>query len=120
MKWLAQLWSRIRSLFRGAPRPYRVVLVEDVPEVLQRRTVYLVGEGEHFWVAAMSCPCECGETIQLNLLAGQRPRWTVVGVHEGLVSLRPSVWRTKGCRSHFFVKNGQIEWCKGHSETGLA
>ena len=33
---------------------------------------------------------------------------------DGSVSLMPSVWRQKGCRSHFFLRHGRIDWCPGH------
>ncbi|MFX8036043.1 DUF6527 family protein [Acinetobacter baumannii] len=26
-------------------------------------------------------------------------------------TLSPSIWRSKGCRSHFFVREGLIVWC---------
>jgi len=37
---------------------------------------------------------------------------------DGTITLKPSVWRTKGCRSHFLVRNSRIDWCR--SEFGSA
>jgi len=123
MKWLATLraWLR-RVLF---PQPAEQLdrsaaqrlpdlyceRVEDLPDELAASTLYLVGDGPHRWAAAMICPCGCTEAIQLNLLVRVRPSWTVQEHADGTVSLSPSVWRTKGCRSHFFVRRSRIEWC---------
>lgn len=120
MKLVILVWSWFWSLFRRGPKPYRTERVEELPEVLRQRIIYLVGEGEHLWVAAILCPCGCAETIQLNLLHGQRPRWSVAEHEGGPVSLHPSVWRQSGCKSHFFFRNGQIVWCGEHSQGGTA
>jgi len=26
-------------------------------------------------------------------------------------SLKPSIWLQGGCRSHFWVRRGRVEWC---------
>jgi hypothetical protein len=59
----------------------------------------------------MICPCGCKEVINLNLLKTVRPRWSVKEHPDRTVTLTPSVWRQKGCRSHFFLRRGRIEWC---------
>ncbi|WP_367892358.1 MULTISPECIES: DUF6527 family protein [Paraburkholderia] len=35
--------------------------------------MYAVGECGQFWLAALMCPCGCGDTIQLPVIEGQRP-----------------------------------------------
>jgi hypothetical protein len=107
------LWSYIASLFgRTRPPPlYRVERVEDLPDAPKANLLYIAGEGEHIWAAALLCPCGCGEPIQLNLLKAASPRWTVHQDAAGIPSLRPSVWRRKGCRSHFILRHGKIVWC---------
>jgi len=77
--------------------------VEELPDSLDAKSVYLVGEGGYLWFAAMSCPCGCGSVLHMNLLAESRPRWKVTEHATGTVSLAPSVWRTRGCRSHFLA-----------------
>jgi len=69
-------------------------------------------EDPHLWAAAMLCPCGCGDKIHLNLLEDDSPCWSLRQERDGAVSLRPSVWRTKGCRSHFFIHNSRIDWCR--------
>jgi hypothetical protein len=117
------LLEKFRQIFRRRPAPdtgasdkqtaplYRLLRVEDLPDQPEERTLYLAGEEGFEWGAAMVCPCGCKETIQFNLLREVRPRWTIHLAEDG-VSLAPSVWRSQGCHSHFFLRHGQIEWCE--------
>jgi hypothetical protein len=108
---ITSLPVRVRSIWTKREPVFRGVVAEDIPDELKPLTVYLCGEKEHLWAAAMICPCGCGDVIQLNLLQEVRPRWTAEQHRDGTVSLMPSVWRQKGCRSHFFIKHGRVEWC---------
>jgi hypothetical protein len=115
----AWLWSLVTFLPRRAarfwpwkkPKLYRYERVDDFPDSLKGSRVYIAGERGNLWAAAMLCPCGCGETIELNLLKEVRPRWSAEQHSDGTVSLKPSVWRQKGCRSHFVVSHGHINWC---------
>ncbi|MBX9746203.1 MAG: hypothetical protein K2X34_04830 [Hyphomonadaceae bacterium] len=91
-------------------RPLRGRQVEDTPDTLERGVVYLIGDP--VWHAAMICPCGCGATIRLSLLADDRPRWRASIAPNGAVTLSPSIWRVKGCKSHFFVRHGRILWAR--------
>lgn len=86
--------------------------MEEQPETLAPKTIYLLGEGENLWFVAMLCPCKCGAVIQTSLLQSARPRWDLVEHNDGTISLLPSIWRREGCRSHFFVKRNSIQWCR--------
>jgi len=113
--WLGRLWSRCVAWLRQRPWAsrralYRVVRVEAEPNRLQPNCVYVVGEGDHVWQASLLCPCGCGETISLDLLQDSSPCWKLSEV-ENLTTLRPSIRRVVGCRSHFFLRRGRIEWC---------
>jgi uncharacterized protein DUF6527 len=112
MKWLRNLWNRFWRWVRRAPVPLRTVFVEELPDDLESKSVYLVGEGAYLWIAAMLCPCGCGDTLHMSLLSDGRPKWELIRHGDGTISLRPSVWRTKGCRSHFFLRRGMIVWCE--------
>lgn len=114
--WLARgMVSFVEGVWKGIShkvlRAYRFQKVEELPDRLKPFAVYVVGEGENVWAASMICPCGCKEVIELNLLPQVRPRWAVSLHPDGSVSLHPSVWRQKGCRSHFILSNGQILWC---------
>ncbi len=60
----------------------------------------------------MVCPCGCRETLFLNLLQDEFPNWKWRIGADGTVTLTPSVWRKIGCKSHFFLREGMIQWCK--------
>lgn len=90
---------------------YGAVDVTELPDHLDACTVYVVGEGGHRWFAAFLCPCGCGETIQASLVEKSRPHWRLAERWDGAASLHPSVWRTKGCRSHFVLQSGRVRWC---------
>lgn len=107
-----RVWARLCRIFSGEPAPLRTVVVEDLPEQLRAGNVYLVGENGHFWCAALMCPCGCGVVILLNLVSTTRPVWTFeLEYGAQTITLKPSVWRTAGCRSHFFLRSGRVQWC---------
>jgi hypothetical protein len=105
------LWSWLPDWLRRRPAPIKAVRVEELPDKLDGRSLYAVGEAEYLWFVAMVCPCGCGETLHMSLLPDERPRWKLTEHPDGTVSLIPSVWRVKGCQSHFWLKRGKIEWC---------
>ena len=98
--------------FRRWLRPLRAQEVEELPERLQSDVVYLVGDDGIWWSAAFVCPCGCAATIQLSLVERDRPRWRARVEESGTLTLSPSIWRTKGCGSHFFVRHGRIRWAR--------
>jgi hypothetical protein len=104
---------RIRTLFTNllAPR-YAATSVEDLPDEPEHRIVYLIGDIGTPWSAALVCPCGCKELIQLSLVRNDNPRWRYRWHDDGTVSLDPSVWRTKGCRSHFHIRGGRVVWAR--------
>lgn len=103
---LRELWLWL--LFRGRVQAVRV---NEVPDSLKRRRLYVLG-GDSPWSAAMLCPCGCGKVIHLSLLPTDSPTWTISFNGAGLPTLAPSIWRTEGCRAHFFLRQGVIVWCK--------
>ena len=100
----------------GGRKSYSLVRVEDLPETLREGRLYVAGEAGYEWATALVCPCGCGDVIHLNLLSRARPCWTF-SEKDGKVGLEPSVWRRQGCRSHFFLRRGEIEWCEARAKT---
>jgi len=90
---------------------YRMVLVQDPPDFVAADTLYLVGEYEDYWQAVLACPCGCKANIQLPMSPNTRPQWKFSGTNSK-PTLTPSVWRKSGCRSHFILRNGKVNWCK--------
>ena len=104
-KWLKALLTRQKR-----EKHWRVVSVDELPEVFDRQVVYLVGEGQYKWCMAMRCPCACGAVISLSTLADVRPRWRHSLHGDGTISIWPSIWRTVGCKSHFNLVCGLVIW----------
>ncbi len=116
LSWLRSTAANVAQLAASfwpwrKPKLFRVIRVEEFPDNLKKTKVYLAGEDENLWAAAMVCPCGCGDVIELNLLKQARPCWNVQIHSDETVTLTPSVWRQKGCRSHFWLRHGRIDWC---------
>ncbi|WP_374947409.1 DUF6527 family protein [Agreia sp.] len=74
-------------------------------------TLVVAREGGTSWIAGMTCPCGCGRRLEMMLLPEVRPRWQVAEHRRG-PSLYPSVWASGGCRSHFWLRRGEVHWCR--------
>lgn len=84
--------------------------------IAPKQFVDVVYNGVPRW-AIFKCPCTCGETISLPLQAPHSPRWRVTPSKAGRPDLYPSVWRNKGCMSHFWIEDGRVFWC---NDSGIA
>jgi hypothetical protein len=112
MKMLRALWLRIWSWFESLLQaPYRTQKLEgDLPRKLHSKTIYVVEEDGYLEHVAMVCPCGCDQVLYMNLIPDERPCWRVIDHQDGTISLRPSVWRQKGCHSHFWFRQGRVFW----------
>jgi len=104
--WLRSWFVRTKPV-----RPLKTVHIEELPEVLNPTVVYVLGEGKYRWFVAMICPCGCGATLQMSLLPDAKPQWKLIKHDDDTITLQPSIWRKVGCRSHFFLRRGMIQWC---------
>jgi hypothetical protein len=82
---------------------------EELPDDVGKKEIFIGGKLKNNWVVVMRCPCGCGDKIYLNTLRSERPYWKIIYKRKG-VSISPSIWRTRNCKSHFFVTNGKIIW----------
>jgi hypothetical protein len=103
---LRRWWTSIRTRWR----PYLGINLEidEHPPVLQPHRIYLMGNP--VWRVAFLCPCGCGSVVELCVLPEAIPHWKLTVDNKRRVTLQPSVWRTAGCRSHYFVRLGRIVW----------
>lgn len=108
MNWL---WRKLRQWI-GLREFVVPVEVEDLPDSLEPNKLYLIGSPMQPWSAALICPCGCRAVIQLSLIKNDDPRWTLSYDEIRSATLHPSIWRLKGCRSHFFVRRNEIIWTK--------
>jgi hypothetical protein len=103
-------WRRLVSRF-SRKRRLVVVAGDSLPDILPRRDLVLARDDGEDWCVGLYCPCGCGDKLEMIVLEGVKPRWDVLVDGKGHVSLRPSVWRQNGCKSHFWVIGGKILWC---------
>lgn len=82
--------------------------IDDIPESIEKHKIYIVGESNFHWVLVFICPCGCEESIQLNLLEDTSPSWRYF-IDEN-INIKPSIWRNTGCKSHFFINDGEVKW----------
>jgi len=88
---------------------YKYKFCKEEPDQIQDKLIYIVGERPYYWMMTFKCPCGCNEVISLNILKTARPRWKFI-VRWGKISIYPSIWRKVGCKSHFHVRKGRIQW----------
>jgi hypothetical protein len=89
---------------------YKYKYVEDVPDELKPDILYIISNDNFYWQVAMLCPCGCKKNLHLNLIKGNHPKWRFEIDKKKRISLHPSINRTVGCKSHFWVRKGKIIW----------
>lgn len=91
---------------------YKIKVVEKPPIVIASEIVYVIIDGKQKLHAALACPCGCNSVILLNLLKDSETHWKLRKSKTGLATLSPSIWRTSGCKSHFFIRKGNVVWVR--------
>ena len=106
-----QLFNWILSIFRKKEKSFRLMIVSELPKEPNEHILYLEGnlKENNYWYALLKCPCGCGDIIMLNLMADAKPSW-VVAYKNKSPSVFPSIWRTKNCKSHFWLTEGKVVW----------
>jgi hypothetical protein len=107
---IARWWRDVRERL-GPRRRLRIIEGDCLPSRMPRRDVILACDDGEDWCLGMSCPCGCGNVIELLVVAEAKPRWDVVVDSKGRPTIAPSVWLRKGCRSHFWIREGRVHWC---------
>ena len=111
-EWLASTLSKGRAE-QLPPVAFREVVVTETPPPVATviaNTLYVVAAQSMPKWMMFRCPCGCGEVITLSLQHIHNPRWNLEVDRNGRASLYPSVWRTTGCCSHFWLKDGRVFW----------
>ncbi len=112
MQWLQNFWRFIKQHLWRKELLFKVYRVDDLPEKLISSRLYVIGEGDYLWYAAMLCPCNCKAILHMNLSPDDRPKWSLSTDVYDNATLKPSIWRKVGCKSHFWLREGKIYWCK--------
>lgn len=91
---------------------YSVRVSENNPRdnEIEDDEIVIVGSGGYYKWAYIKCPCGCCDTISLSLMQKFSPSWKLKFDSSHRISLYPSIWKIAGCRSHFWIRDGKIEW----------
>ncbi|WP_081085089.1 DUF6527 family protein [Burkholderia territorii] len=110
MRW--PIW--ILSIFEKILPPRQLVAAvgDALPAKLPRRNLVLLQDCGEDWSIGMRCPCGCGQPIELALIPEATPRWKYQVDSNNAPTLTPSVWLREGCRSHFFLRRGRVDWIR--------
>jgi len=102
---LHQYWKRRKNM-KSLDINYNYKFIEEEPDKLEGDIIYIRAN----FALVMICPCGCGEKLYMNLnKASLNAKWDFK--IEDKITIIPSINRTVGCKSHFWVKNGKVEWC---------
>jgi Family of unknown function (DUF6527) len=126
-RYLKTIWKRIKGYFTSPPiieaelpsskettflsTDYAYEFIEDFPSFVEQEKIYIIGENNYYWALVFLCPCGCSEKIQLNVLDEASPYWKF-SVNDDVITIKPSIWRNSGCKSHFFIDRGNVSWAK--------
>jgi hypothetical protein len=110
IKWVFGFFLKKNNELALQKGRYKFFFVEDLPDNFKDDEIFIGGKIDSHWVVLMKCPCKCGDKIYLNTLQEEKPFWKLNVNDKNEIALSPSIWRTKNCESHFFIRNGQVEW----------
>lgn len=105
--WFRRLCEGLR-----AQRKLVVVHGDALPAQLPKRGLVLLQEDGEDWSVGMRCPCGCKQRVELPLVREAKPSWKLTLEQDGSPTLTPSVWLREGCRSHFFLRRGRVQWVR--------
>lgn len=117
---MKKLYNWILSFFKFKKEEvsglYKYVVVSELPESPLDKVLYVEGVEniDEYWYALLKCPCGCQEKIMLNLIDDVSPCW-YLRKEKSNFSIYPSIWRTKNCKSHFWLKNNKIVFVEDES-----
>ena len=79
---------------------------------MKQGLVYPLGGTEDAWAAVFLCPCGCKARVHLVLCpTDEGDSWGCNEIRVGEpVTFTPSINGKYGCKSHFFLKEGEIRF----------
>lgn len=119
-KWLSQKYihanrqPRRRNLFANHITVNSQGLAREAALASATRLVLVERNG--FRTLHFQCPCGCSDIIAINLDPRVGPAWEL-RISQTRLSLRPSVWRTTGCKSHFVLSDDKVLWYSDKTQT---
>lgn len=87
-------------------KKYLTQFVYNIPETLNENVLYI---STKYNIAVHSCACGCGREVYTPI--SKEHGWIMLYDGEN-ASLYPSIGNMQfPCRSHYFLKKGNVEWC---------
>jgi len=108
MTYFREWWKGIRRVRRLKGVTVRAA-VREAPVALAAGRVVLIGDYNDLKWLLLGCPCRCGETLWVNLMAARNPYWLLRRDTIGAITLTPSLDVSR-CRSHFWVRENRVVW----------
>jgi hypothetical protein len=113
MKFIHKIVDNIQRHYQFyTSKKIKYEFVKDLPNYIKDERIYIIKDGINPDSLAFKCPCGCDSIIFLNLLKDAKPCWKFRITKKGNITISPSVWRKIGCKSHFFIREGRIDWVK--------
>ena len=86
--------------------------VNDLPEPIEKNTIYIIGGREYPFYAAVTCPKrKCEKVIHLEISSDFERRWQFKEHKNGTLTFNPSIHVTKyPCRCHYWIRKGHVTW----------
>ena len=82
---------------------------------LQSTFLYREIRGGYAKWAHFLCP-RCGDHIQVPISKSPES-WRITVNWLRRPTLSPSIWETQSCGAHFFIRAGNLVWCKEHDDS---
>lgn len=107
-----KIWNKVLQYFKYID--YTTIWTDFQPTLrdIPNKTVVIVGNKSVKKWAIMKCPCGCNEVLTLSLMKSYTPNWSIEVDKRNRITFSPSIWKSDGCRSHFFLEKGKLVWAK--------
>lgn len=91
---------------------YLTQWVEDLPDVPDKRTVYITGGRKYPYHAVVPCPLKsCEKMAHLEISRQFKKRWKYKEHTDGTLTLTPSIHMSNSpCGCHYWIRKGCVEW----------
>lgn len=82
----------------------KFIKVDLIPEVKEENIIYI---SDKYEIAVHLCACGCKNKVVTPIVEKE---WSLT-IDDNLVSLYPSISNRFECKSHYWIKEGNVIWC---------
>lgn len=95
----------IGALQHASTPEFSVKQADEIPDRLRAGVLYV---SEKYQTVGHLCPCGCGEDV---FISTREHGWKLT-MRDGKVTLSPSLAHRFKCKSHYFIEDNKVRWCK--------